>query len=528
MAMAAEVPKLVSLENFNETAAKSGINSPRSIQACKQEGVLPQELLYRPIEAFQEKNLSPRLVKLRFDFFEAKRKDLLAAARRARETLLTEEKREKEVAEQQLDVISKESGLSRGAVLALKSDSIRQERKKLLKAQEIERNWLKNALQNELNQLKKLEQNIQASNAADDAEADRQQEISRRLKEVNDRRAAEEERKAIEAEARMKLEKQVAKKEFEKHLLDLEKKKAEDAVKQKEAYERQVKEMEKKKQAELEKERKREEAYREQEARKSELRANDLRRQEVREMQKQQFQQAMREKQEARDIRIHASIEKNQELELKRREDFEEKQRGEAIREERLMQARALEQEESAKRAFQLMMRRRVIQEEANRRMEDKRQAILDQVEDTEMRLLEHEQKKEKYLDFKKELDGLRSKNKEINVERQRRREEAVRENVAEAVRKKDDKIECMRSERERIYQIRRAAQTEAYRARELIKTEITRQRIRSKYNSKEVEKQLKQLMGHELFSPNVLTSSASMPLLKATANMAQANAAQN
>merc|ERR550532_1961698 len=111
-------------------------------------------------------------------------------------------------------------------------------------------------------------------------------------------------------------------------------------------------------------------------------------------------------------------------------------------------------------------MRRKMIQEENLRKQEERRMAILEQQEETEGRLLEHEQKKERYLDFKRELDGLRAKNKEINVERQRRKEEAQREHVAEQVRKKDEKMDWLNSERRRLWQIRRATQNEAYRAR--------------------------------------------------------------
>merc|ERR1719208_35894 len=104
------------------------------------------------------------------------------------------------------------------------------------------------------------------------------------------------------------------------------------------------------------------------------------------------------------------------------------------------------------------MMRRKCIQEEAGRRAEDRRNAILETQEETELRLLEHEQKKERYLDFKRELDGLRAKNKEINVERQRRKEEAHREKVAEEVRRKDEKTDCLQSERRRLWMLRRTA----------------------------------------------------------------------
>merc|ERR1712151_1443650 len=266
---------------------------------------------------------------------------------------------------------------------------------------------------------------------------------------------------------------------------------------------------------EMGKERKREEAAKEQQARKDELRAQDLRRQETMEAQKNAYQEAMRQKQDARDLRIYKSIQANMEIEQKRREDFEEKCRLEAIRDERRAQQAALKQEESAKKSFQIMMRRKVIHEEATRKAEERRQAILEQQEDTEYRLLEHEQKKERYLDFKRELDGLRGKNKEINVERQRRKEEAKREGIADDVRKKDEKIDCMRSERQRLWQIRMSAQMEAHRARELVKSEIIRQRVRSKFDSKVLAHKVTTLMNQDVFHPKVVQTSHSMPTLK-------------
>merc|ERR1719189_3397194 len=243
--------------------------------------------------------------------------------------------------------------------------------------------------------------------------------------------------------------------------------------------------------------------------------AQDLKRQDILEQKRQAFEVAMSGKKEQRDMRVYQSIQANMEMEQRRREEFEERQRQDHAREDRLMQARALEAEESAKKSFQSMMRRKVIQEEASRKEEERRFAILEQQEDTELRLLEHEQKKERYLDFKRELDGLRSKNKEINVERQRRREEATREMVAEQVRKKDEKIDALHTEKKKLHQIRRQAQSEAYRARELVKAEIMRQRVSSKYDSRLLESKLNSLMQHDMFTPKVLQTSTSLPLLK-------------
>lgn len=505
---------IISLATFQETDPKCVVNSPRSLQACKSEGVLPLELTYKPVEAFQEKNLSPRLVKLRYDFFEAKRRDLLAATRRARDTLVAEEKREREVHSQQVDALAKQTGLGQGAILALHSDNLALERRKFQRSQERERTWLKNALNNELRSLQKLENaNIALSEEAD-TEAEKARQTSIRLKEINDKRREDEDRKVMEMEARQKLEKQIAKEEFHKQLEEIQRKKELEAKKQQEAYQRQLKEMEKKKEAEREKERKREAEAAAQEARKEEMRANDLKRKEVMEQQHQSWQEAMEQKKEQRDLRIIASVEANQELERQRRADFEERQRMESIREERLAQDRAVQQEESAKKSFQLMMKRKYIQDESNRKLEERRNAILEELEESEQRLLEHEQKKERYLDFKRELDGLRGRNKEINVERQRRREEAYREDVAEQVRKKDEKIEWMASERNRIRSLRRAAQTEGYRCREIVKGEIMRQRIASQFDSKALQKKMEQLMSHDLFGPQALKSSMSMPAL--------------
>ncbi|CAJ1453215.1 unnamed protein product [Effrenium voratum] len=509
---------MTSLANFDEGDPRAAISSPRSLQACKQEGVLPQELIYKPVEAFQEKNLSPRLVKLRYDFFEAKRRDLLAAARRARESILADERREKESSNQQLELVAKESGLTKGAILALNSDTLKLERQKLLRAQENERNWLKNALQCELNQLKQLESaNSFLSNAAADQE-EQLREHSRKMKELNDKRAQEEERKQLEMEARQKLEKQLAKEEFHKQLLELKNKSKLEAQKQKEAYERQVKEAELKREIERQKQEKREQEFREMQARKDEMRAQDQRRTDLMAQKQEAFQDLMRERKEVRDMRIYNSILVNQEMEQKRREDFEKKQAEDSLREERLMQQMAQRQEETAKKQFRTLMKRQMIKEEAMRKAEDRRMAILDQQEETEYRLMEHEAKKERYLDFKRELDGLRGKNKEINVERQRRREEAEREAIADSVKKKDEKIDHLNHERQRMWDLRRAAQAEAYKAREMVKSEILKQRIDSKFDSKKLESKLESLMKSEAFSAKILQTSHSTPSFKATA----------
>ncbi|CAK0864950.1 unnamed protein product [Prorocentrum cordatum] len=185
-----------SLVNFEETNPDAKISSPRSLKACKLEGILPDELIYKPVEAFHERALSPRLVKLRYDFFEAKRRDLLAAARRQRDTLVAEERRQQEVGSRSLDLIAQEKGVSRSSILAVNSDGLRQEQAKMRRAQDRERAWLKSALNNELAQLKELEhKDLAYSETANEAQ-ERQREAAKRMKAMADKKAQEEERPA--------------------------------------------------------------------------------------------------------------------------------------------------------------------------------------------------------------------------------------------------------------------------------------------------------------------------------------------
>merc|ERR1712078_851234 len=91
--------------------------------------------------------------------------------------LVAEEKRQAGQQNNVLQTISKQTGLSMGALMAVNSDGIKLERQKLLRAQEQERKWLKNTLSNELAQLQKLEnasakmQKEAANNEAKMAEA---------------------------------------------------------------------------------------------------------------------------------------------------------------------------------------------------------------------------------------------------------------------------------------------------------------------------------------------------------------------
>mmetsp|Transcript_2315 Transcript_2315/g.5303 ORF Transcript_2315/g.5303 Transcript_2315/m.5303 type:complete len:541 (+) Transcript_2315:55-1677(+) len=74
----------VSLEDFHEFDPSAVIGSPRSVETCRAEGFEWQDLVYRPLEVFQDHDTNPKVARLRHDFCEARRQDLLVLARDAR------------------------------------------------------------------------------------------------------------------------------------------------------------------------------------------------------------------------------------------------------------------------------------------------------------------------------------------------------------------------------------------------------------------------------------------------------------
>merc|ERR1719191_1100208 len=82
-----------SVDTIPENDVSARVTSPRSLKACAKEGVDPKDLIFRPMEEFAEPGMEPRLVRLRFEFFDAKRRDLLTLVKRSRTQLVSKEER---------------------------------------------------------------------------------------------------------------------------------------------------------------------------------------------------------------------------------------------------------------------------------------------------------------------------------------------------------------------------------------------------------------------------------------------------
>merc|ERR1711869_188813 len=106
-------------------------------------------------------------------------------------------------------------------------------------------------------------------------------------------------------------------------------------------------------------------------------------------------------------------------------------------RQARLDEEKMLAQQQAAKRSLHMYLKRKEIADNAAKEQEDRRQEVLQKMEEVEARMMDHDMKKERYLEFKRELDMLKEKNKELNVQRMRRRQEYRREQLAEQARQK-------------------------------------------------------------------------------------------
>ena len=72
------------------------INSPRSLKACKELGILPKELYKISIEEYRNQNptsiaLDQKLLQFRYDGYEKFRKDSISLVRKRREILISKE-----------------------------------------------------------------------------------------------------------------------------------------------------------------------------------------------------------------------------------------------------------------------------------------------------------------------------------------------------------------------------------------------------------------------------------------------------
>merc|ERR1719352_292691 len=218
--------------------------------------------------------------------------------------------------------------------------------------------------------------------------------------------------------------------------------------------------------------------------------------------QREEHDRLVQAKIDARNARIAKAMQSNYEIEAQAEADFQAREAYNARRQARLDEEKAAFQQEAAAKQLQTMLKRKCIHDESVRKAEERREALLHHQDMVDERLHEHDMKKERYLEFKRELDSLKEKNKELNVQRMRRRTEHKRESTALQCRQKSEKADMVELERQRLWDQRRNMAVASQVARDRIKNAILNQRIKSQYDSNIVANDMVHILGDDLFNP--------------------------
>ena len=457
--------------------------TPRSRNACLSEGIDISELIYRPLEEFADEQLSPRIVKLRYDYFEAKRKDLLGLAHNSRDRILRDNKPNLTRSSTSVHTLNSASTTSPS-----EWGMLTMEREKLARFQRGEKKWLENCLRHELDLLKQLEADDERLTEESQDNSKKMVEESRRIKEMNDRRRAIDEQKQRIAEAQQELDREKAKKAFAEHQEELQKLEEKEAERKRQAHLKSLRDAEMRTQKEMQKKRQQDQLWAEKQQALSEMQQHDMERISILEKCKNSIMEKLHERRSVKELRVSKSIEKNSENDKKRKQALLNRLLADRDRDQRLAIKAQQQQEESAKRSLQLIIKRKIIQDESCRKQELRKLEILSHQAEMDKRLAEHEHKRERYLAFKRELETLRERNKQLNVDRQRKKEQYLRDVYATRVVEKDTKVETIFAKRQEMWEVRRKTALESQKSRDHVKRTIMEMRIKSKVNAKQLE----------------------------------------
>jgi hypothetical protein len=468
--MSSDAPK-ISLDSLPDLPLSAPSLTPRSMYACLSSGVTLEDLVYHPLEFYAESGLAPRLVQLRFDFFEAKRKDLLSIVKQKREeilgnsfeyppeVLLGDVKTEKDLMEAR---VKKDPASSPRKILTTHSD------------------WFTKILALEMANAEKVARDTFYLQQADEHKEEEIRQAAIRMKELNDKRKAEEEEKQREEEARMELEKKEASEEYARKLKE---------------QERLMEEERKKRFAVMEKqqENRRQQLERERKKLEREKALFDLKQQKLMELKRKSDETerirrklekektdaiaAIIEKEKSRRTQAEVNNQKIKDYKLRMKQLREEQDRERTRRMNELHEKQA---EATAKRQLEVLIKRKFIKDENRRKCTERRNQIVKKENATNQRLDEFHQKRMEFLQFKHELENLKDKNKQMNVERERRAKEFKRNQTAQEVISKSKRSNAFSMYRNQQATARRVRNHEEQRAREFVKSTLMDMRIKS------------------------------------------------
>jgi len=463
-----------SLENFDEYNIRPPIlSSPRSLEACKQQGIKPDELVYRYLESFYDRNISADIQKLRWQHYERKRKEKISLLRDTRQKIIAESVG-----------AGRGGGRGSGAVgIPEKSSALDKEQKQI--------EAMKARRQAELEQMINYELKMQEMQEEKNRELARQKAIQeeqrlerqRRQKEW-DQQKREKEIRLAEEEKLMELErKRMAAEEHQREKARAELEKEKEIQRKREARQREI-EAQQKRQALAEKTQAILDAQQEQiMQRKLEMQRKEEKRVAAMEAKRVALMIQNEEQRLHTTMRIQGALEAQRAALAKKKREFDERQRRNEKRRAEFEQQKLAEIEETRQRAAE---KNEMIQQVLERmdQLEEEKKLVLIERERESTKVLqkvreEREQTHRKNMELLKQKQG----DKLEAVERLRRIDEYKREQAKARIDQDDARTTKIKETKQAMLDQRRRLKRENDLEKQRVVASMEKMRVAGKGN---------------------------------------------
>ncbi|OQS05754.1 hypothetical protein THRCLA_02151 [Thraustotheca clavata] len=423
-------PRVLSIEDFDEDASSNCeiLNSPRTLEACCEVGVTPDELIKRPIEYFIRPQESSSLTQKRCDRYELQRVQLIEQVRATRQSIIQKQNSPmKSSCRYDGNTLKMFSKANKSM---MESTMIETERKRLERIQQRQLLEMQQLMQIEIRQAEMEAQRIQEAAIKKKREEELEKEKVKRAREVDEIRRQRELEKVQDEQETIMAQKKLTQRNYQEAQRHKALEAAEEKARRLESIER-----------ERERQRKQDEHREKTQAILTELQEQALERvKEMNEREKSRVEKLERAREE-RARRMQQKAQKNKErvenvlsdkerLAIDQRQSLEYRQaESERRREQREHELSLRKQQqtelEEARRAMEAEIRQNQLIAE-----EERRQKLIQVENEAEYRLRLREEAKVRERILKMQEDAKRQEERERVAERMRKVEEERQSNV--------------------------------------------------------------------------------------------------
>lgn len=505
---------LISIEDFDPMERKIKINSPRSLEACKIEGVLPKELLYIPKEKFREPGLPKEVGDLRYEFHENKRMELIELVKKAREEIMEDldrsvydhptmagstlyqtpngnfmSARSIKTSKSTRSCLSMKSSALVGEAMNKDKETTQKQMELIKRIKEKEQKRFEKYLINEERKNKIIEEKEARFEQLRKIEQKRNEHIKKILKEESEKKMVEEITQEKEETKREKIEKKQA---WENFLKNLDEQKRQEAIEERERKKHE-RELKKKEEQRLEKIRQCEEQQQKM------ILANEEKMKEMNQKYKEQMKKMKQyeiERKKQRELRAIDKRKKIQQI-MKAKEEkeqrdlakFLEKQHQDYEREMTLKKERHKSLMDIRAQADAKNQQKDRILKQAEDRMQMKINHWLEKQKEADKRLEKMKEQEHFQEILRKEFITLNNQSKFYNKKRFQRKTRYQEEKMREKLALEDMKIEAMAEQRNELKNVRKRALNDMERQRQDIQNALYHMTVWNSFSPKVVEK---------------------------------------